>query len=122
MLSRRKGEDVMRALAAALAGLLLAGASALQAQPAAPPSVRAKIDSGVLVGEARETANVFKDIPYAAAPVGPLRWRPPQPAKPWTGERSATAAGPSCPQPMRADGAPNDGGANGPTSEDCLQL
>lgn len=112
----------MRALAAALAGLLLAGASALQAQPAAPPSVRAKIDSGVLVGEARETANVFKDIPYAAAPVGPLRWRPPQPAKPWTGERSATAAGPSCPQPMRADGAPNDGGANGPTSEDCLQL
>jgi para-nitrobenzyl esterase len=42
--------------------------------------------------------------------------------KAWTGERDATQTGPSCPQPMNADNSPNGGGANGPISEDCLQL
>src|SRR3546814_2735069 len=51
-----------------------------------------------------------------------LRGAPPQPAKPWSGERIAVMPGPSCPQPMRPDNAPNSGGANGPTSENCLQL
>jgi para-nitrobenzyl esterase len=114
----------MRAItmvAAAVAASLFAGAG--QAQPAsAPQSVRVKIDSGVVAGVAGETANVFRNIPYAAAPVGPLRWRPPQPVKAWTGARPALDNGPSCPQPMNADGTPNTGGANGPTSEDCLQL
>jgi para-nitrobenzyl esterase len=114
----------MTRLAGLLAGFALLCAGAAQAQaPAAPlPAVRATIDSGVIVGVAHETANVFRDIPYAAPPVGPLRWRPPQPAPSWTSPRPAALPGPSCPQPMRADGAPNDGGANGPTSEDCLQL
>jgi para-nitrobenzyl esterase len=65
---------------------------------------------------------VFRNIPYAAPPVGPLRWAPPQPVKAWTAPRAAAEAGPSCPQTMNADGSPNFGGANGPTSEDCLQL
>jgi para-nitrobenzyl esterase len=42
--------------------------------------------------------------------------------KPWTAPRAAAEAGPSCPQPMNANDTPNSGGANGPTSEDCLQL
>ena len=75
-----------------------------------------------MVGEAMERANVFRNIPYAAAPIGALRWTPPRPAPPWSGARDAVKAGPSCPQVMNADGSPNLGGANGPTSEDCLQL
>jgi para-nitrobenzyl esterase len=106
------------AILAAAAGLLFAGAG--QAQPAA--AARVKLDSGVVAGAATPTARVFRNIPYAAAPVGPLRWRPPQPVKAWSGERAAVEAGPSCPQPMNADNSPNSGGANGPTSEDCLQL
>ena len=113
----------MRRITAILAGFALLPAVAASPQPAQPLApVRVRIESGALVGAQRETANVFRDIPFAAPPMGPLRWRPPQPVRPWAGERDATAVGPSCPQPMNADGSPNDGGANGPTSEDCLQL
>jgi para-nitrobenzyl esterase len=87
-----------------------------------PATVRAQIETGPIVGVAHEHANVFRNIPYAAAPVGPLRWRPPQPAAPWTAPRITIYPGPSCPQPMNPDGTPNLGAANGPTSEDCLQL
>ncbi|HXA37811.1 MAG TPA: carboxylesterase family protein [Phenylobacterium sp.] len=103
----------------ALAALTLS-LGATQAQADTPVTVR--IDSGLLIGAPGEKANVFRNIPFAAAPVGELRWAPPQRVKPWAQPRSAVEAGPSCPQPMNADGTPNSGGANGPTSEDCLQL
>ncbi|WP_374470838.1 carboxylesterase/lipase family protein [Phenylobacterium sp.] len=102
--------------------IILAAAALLAGGVAYAAPVRARIDTGALVGEATDRAHVFRNIPFAAAPVGPLRWAPPRPAAAWTGERDATKAGPSCPQPMNADGSPNSGGANGPTSEDCLQL
>jgi para-nitrobenzyl esterase len=97
------------------AATLIAGAAQAQG-----PSV--KIESGPLVGVTEGPANVFRNIPYAAPPTGALRWTPPQPVKAWSAPRPAAEAGPSCPQPMNADGTPNSGGANGPTSEDCLQL
>jgi para-nitrobenzyl esterase len=101
-----------------VAALMLAMmAAAVEAAP-----VAVKIESGVLVGEASDKALVFRNIPFAAPPVGDLRWAPPQPVAPWIGEREAVKPGPSCPQPMRPDGRPNAGAANGPTSEDCLQL
>lgn len=59
---------------------------------------------------------VYKGIPYAAPPVGPLRWRPPQPAAPWTGVRDALAFGPDFPQ------APNARSRSPSQSEDCLYL
>jgi len=102
----------------ALAAMLLAGSALAQADK----PVTVKIDTGAVVGVAEAKANVFRNIPYAAAPVGELRWAPPQPVKPWTAPRAAAEPGPSCPQPMNADGTPNSGGANGPVSEDCLQL
>lgn len=101
-------------------GLILSAllvASAAHAEP-----VRATVETGVLAGEATDRANVFRNVPYAAPPVGPLRWAPPARATAWSGERDASKAGVSCPQPMNADGTPNFGSANGPASEDCLQL
>ena len=60
----------------------------------------------------------FRGVPFAAAPVGDLRWRDPQPVKPWTGQRDATAYGSPCAQV--------DGGWNAKDSkdgqEDCLYL
>lgn len=101
-------------LAAALG--LLACASA-HADPA-----KVKVEGGVVAGTATGGVAAWRDIPFAAPPVGPRRWAPPAAVVPWRGERDATKAGPSCPQPMNPDGTPNAGGANGPTSEDCLQL
>ena len=60
--------------------------------------------------------HAYKGIPYAAPPVGDLRWKPPQPAASWSGIRAATAFGDD---PMQ--GGPT--GMRGPqTSEDCLTL
>jgi para-nitrobenzyl esterase len=61
---------------------------------------------------------VFKGVPYAAAPVGPLRWREPQPAAQWQGVREADHFAPACMQ------APRPGSREGlaPMSEDCLYL
>ncbi len=105
----------MRYLAAILlTGLLAASTAGAQV---------ATVQQGQIKGVRGEVANVYRNVPYAAAPVGPLRWAPPQPAPRWSGVRDATKNGPSCPQPMNADGTPNAfGGANGPVSEDCLQL
>ncbi len=61
----------------------------------------------------------FKGIPFAASPVGELRWSPPQPVKPWLGERSAEQFGPRCMQTGRlGDVDPS----NHLMSEDCLYL
>jgi para-nitrobenzyl esterase len=106
---------MLRIATVLVAATLLAGAAHAQA-----PVV--KIDSGQLTGVAEGPANVFRNIPFAAPPTGDLRWAAPQQVKPWTTPRPAAEAGPSCPQPMNADGTPNSGAANGPTSEDCLQL
>jgi para-nitrobenzyl esterase len=65
-------------------------------------------------GEARE----FLGIPYAAPPVGPLRWRPPRPAARWAGIRDATKPGDVCAQ----TGTIVTGELNTSTAEDCLYL
>lgn len=63
---------------------------------------------------------LYRGIPYAAPPVGNLRWRPPQPVAPWTGVKAADHFGPACMQ------APTDTEGNAwrdglfPVSEDCL--
>ena len=74
---------------------------------------------GRLAGASAAGIGSFKGIPYAAPPVGPLRWRPPGPAPHWNGVRSASAFGAACMQPT---GAANIGGDPGPVSEDCLTL
>ncbi len=84
-----------------------------------PTEPRAVIEQGVLVGRADEDVSNFKGVPYAAPPVGPLRWRAPQPAGLWSGERDAGQVGAICIQPP-ANGDPGVGPL--PMSEDCLTL
>jgi para-nitrobenzyl esterase len=82
---------------------------------------RVKTTQGIVEGEATPDGQVlaFKGIPYAAPPVGPLRWAPPAAAAPWTGIRAAHDFGPHCVQSSSyPDMYFHDPGA----SEDCLTL
>jgi para-nitrobenzyl esterase len=71
--------------------------------------------NGVVRGLANGAVDEFLGIPYAAPPVGALRWQPPQPAANWSGVRDATQFAPHCPQPAGAFGQAS-------MSEDCLFL
>ncbi|WP_375396684.1 carboxylesterase/lipase family protein [uncultured Sphingomonas sp.] len=88
------------------------------AAPAAAPAVDVVTRSGAVHGSASDAGIIaFKGIPYAAPPVGPLRWRAPQPAAKWAMPRDATRFGTPCfasplPGPMLVV----------PQSEDCLTL
>ncbi|MFH1683959.1 MAG: carboxylesterase/lipase family protein [Candidatus Margulisiibacteriota bacterium] len=73
-----------------------------------------QLDSGPISGKTEDGIRTFLGIPFAAPPVGELRWQPPQPAKPWKKVRACTKMGPACPQPNYL--------AVGPTDEDCLYL
>lgn len=105
-------------LAAALFALAAAGAAS--AQDAAP---QVAVAAGTLIGKAAAVDGValheFLGIPYAAPPLGPLRWKPPQPAASWQKPREATAFGPRCMQlPLFGDMVFRSRGM----SEDCLYL
>ncbi len=73
---------------------------------------------GPVVGDDADGVLVFKGIPYAAPPTGPLRWRPPQAVTSWTQPRQAVEFGAACPQPPR----PGRADAVGSTDENCLYL
>jgi para-nitrobenzyl esterase len=81
-----------------------------------------KIDTGLISGASGVSPDIhaFKGIPYAAPPLGSLRWRPPQPVASWTGIRKAEEFGPRCMQ--GAPGGGRGGAATPPASEDCLYL
>lgn len=102
---------------AAMLGIALGAAV-----PAAQAHTVATTPQGKVSGETRSDGiRVFRGIPYASAPVGDARWRPPVAAPAWKGVRNATAFGPACIQPkspptsVYADDPPT-------TSEDCLSL
>jgi para-nitrobenzyl esterase len=93
----------------AFAALLALSATALGlAREPAP----AMTEYGLVQGTAEPGLSVYKGIPFAAPPVGGLRWRPPQPASRWDGVRQSTKFGPD---PYQGDG-------KGDVSEDCLYL
>jgi len=89
--------------------------------PSQTPPV-ARVESGELQGVVDDGVASFRGIPFAAPPVGDLRWRPPQPAAPWTGVRQAAEFGADCMQGRF--GPPPPPGAPPPRvpSEDCLFL
>jgi para-nitrobenzyl esterase len=74
--------------------------------------------AGHVRGDRRDANGVlaFKGIPYAAPPVGALRWRAPRPPAPWNGVRDASIFGPGCLSALENDPRP------GPRAEDCLTL
>lgn len=82
-----------------------------------------KIDTGLVEGRAgaRTGVVVYKGIPYAAPPVGELRWKAPQPAMAWQGVRDAGNFGAACMQIPYPEGSLFRS-ALGPVSEDCLTL
>jgi para-nitrobenzyl esterase len=122
-------------LCTGLAVSLLAARAAQANEPTSPtksaPSPKAagepvKIDTGLVQGVAASESGdvvVFRGIPYAAAPLGDLRWRPPQPAKAWEGVRECAKFGPAAPQivsPLLNSFPGMSLGAQ--TNEDCLYL
>ncbi|MDB5447298.1 MAG: carboxylesterase type [Phenylobacterium sp.] len=113
---------MIRLAAVLMAAALAAAPPAVAQAPQRDPPVRLTVEGGTIVGLARGSGEVFRAIPYAAPPVGRLRWKPPQPVLSWAGERPAAVPGPSCIQHINPDGAPNLGAATGAISEDCLQL
>ena len=85
---------------------------------AANPTV--KVEQGRLEGTIEEGLTVYRGVPFAAPPVGDLRWRAPQPASPWDGVRRADKFAPECVQASL--GPRPDGEQPPPMSEDCLYL
>jgi para-nitrobenzyl esterase len=73
--------------------------------------------SGTIIGEPGKEVSIYRGIPFAAPPVGNLRWKPPQPAEPWSGIRECTKFRLISPQPVM-------GNITGemPQGEDCLYL
>ena len=90
--------------------------AAAPGSPAADAGVVVRTDAGLVRGQAAATSQVFNGIPYAAPPVGALRWKAPQPVQPWSGVKDATKLSSACPQQANAE-APS-----GSTNEDCLYL
>ncbi len=111
----------MRLLPILGAALAAAGLPRPPAPRPAPPAPRVALDAGTLEGTRDSATGVllFRGVPYAAPPVGPLRFRPPAPAARWAGVRPAAALGHNCMQPQPyGDIDPYAAGV----SEDCLVL
>lgn len=104
--------------AARLAAMALTISIALpRANAQSSAATRVTVETGALQGTAVDGVISFKGIPFAAPPVGPLRWRAPQPAARWDGVRDASAYGHDCMQlPFPSDAAP----LGTPPAEDCL--
>jgi len=96
----------------AFALLLIALPMGILAGETKPDVVR--LHSGPISGKAEGAVRIFLGIPYAAPPVGELRWKPTHEVAPWTQVRKSTEFGPSCLQPNQRTG--------GNFSEDCLYL
>jgi para-nitrobenzyl esterase len=100
-----------------LFAISLVGLSCPLAHVTPPPTVA--VEGGVLEGtyfSAEQNEVAFLGVPYAAPPVGDLRWKPPQQVPPWIGTRKATEFGAACPQ-LPASWLPQI-----PWNEDCLFL
>jgi para-nitrobenzyl esterase len=114
---------------AVLAALLLSACAGAKATTVAPPTAAGEtarsISTGKLVGYVDQGTGAYawKAIPFAAPPVGELRWRAPRPPQAWQGERVSTKPAPWCPQILSAlDGVDKARIGQIVGQEDCLYL
>jgi para-nitrobenzyl esterase len=107
---------MIRLIASLVATLAVSAALVLAADPV-------RIDSGLLSGApgTNPDVRVYKGIPFAAPPVGDLRWKAPQPVASWTGTKQATEFGAVCQQEPYAQNSPYYSPL-GAIGEDCLYL
>jgi para-nitrobenzyl esterase len=99
---------------------LIAALTLLLVGPAAIAQIdSANVTGGQIQGTVADGIAAFKGVPFAAAPIGDLRWKAPQPADAWQGVRKADAYGPSC---MQAASMLAVMGAGPAVGEDCLYL
>src|SRR5580704_17045658 len=110
-----RGRLIGAVVAAAALAMTVAGASPAAAGNRPGRGLLVATADGLVHGKSATGTDEFLGIPYAAPPVGALRWQPPQAAARWRGVRQATAFAPHCPQP------PSDFGLAS-TSENCLYL
>jgi para-nitrobenzyl esterase len=103
-----------------------AAGSSVKAAAPAPAAAAIQVESGQLAGVVGSdpAIAVFKGIPYAAPPVGELRWRPPRAPLRWSGVRSASTFSKSCTQELRRSLLPwtEEFMLGNDVSEDCLAL
>lgn len=101
-----------------LGAVVIALAATLTGTANASPAPRDPVvhtTGGLVRGVTTENGDQFLGIPYAAPPVGALRWQPPRPAARWPGVRDASEFGAMCAQPPDPLSVPS-------TAEDCLYL
>jgi para-nitrobenzyl esterase len=101
----------------------LVAAALLAAAPATAETVHLK--QGDVSGVAQKQSTAYLGLPFAAPPVGDLRWKAPQPAPSWNGVRQADHFGADCRQGLNPDGLgpwTPEYMPKGPVSEDCLYL
>jgi len=99
--------------------MILAAATFASAAVAGQAAEVVKVEGGQVRGRVAGDVLSFKGIPFAAPPVGDLRWRSPQAVRPWDGVRDAGAYGHDCMQvPFPSDAAP----LGTAPDEDCLVL
>jgi para-nitrobenzyl esterase len=101
-----------------LLGLALFAAACSSTPQSTEPTL-ATVETGQLKGVEKDGIVSFKGVPYAAAPVGNLRWRPPEPAAKWSGVKDAADYGNVC---MQKYPSTDNGIGRQPASEDCLTL
>ncbi len=106
-------------------GAMLAAIALVFVRPAAAQIGIVSVTGGRVEGVTADGVTSFKGIPFAAPPVGTLRWRAPQPVQPWAGIKQADHFAASCWQTLAPAGFgpwTHEYSVQGPVSEDCLYL